>query len=247
MLNSIQAINEVFSMMEEPFDPAGSTDLSHWTRANILIKMNMAQDELQLELPDLFRTTNSTLTTVALQMEYTVPVTIGTIRTVSINGIVLNKTTRETLQGDALRGDLVDATEYVQNWASITGEPYSWYQDQNNTVLGIYPKPVNTGDVIMLEGEYILAEMTDVNSSYAFDNVNALRKAQKILIYKTAEVCAIADGDQNYATYLHQAAEKMIESLRTYWFVLKPTNSTSTIIYKQTEGPTASTLHREIR
>jgi hypothetical protein len=249
MLNTIATVNEVFIMLKEPFDPSltAPSDLSHWSRATILNRLNMVQDELVLEMPDLFKTLDESLTTATGQATYTVPSTMGTIRNVAVNGIQLIGTTKEAIQADAIRGDLVDATEFVQNWQTITGTPYMWYQDINGIVLGLYPIPVSSGLVITIEGEYILAEMADTTASYSLNNIAALRKAQKILIYKTVEVCAIEDGNIAFGTYLHQAAEKLVESLRTYWFVLKPSDPSSTIKYKETEGPTTQTLRREVR
>ena len=250
MLNGIQTLNEIFTMLKEPSDPTGATDLSHWTRATILGRLNMAQDELSMELPGLFKTLdNTSLVTVAGQMEYTVPSTIGVIRQVAIDGIQLMPTTKEKIQNDAVRGDLVDATEFVQDWMSVTGTPFQWYQDDRDGVskLGLYPKPATSGNVLTIEGELLLSLLSDTVVSYPLNNIAALRKAQKILIYKTSEVCAGEDGNYQYAQYLHTEAGKMVEDLRTYWFVLKESAPGSTIIYKETEGPSVSLLRREVR
>jgi len=243
-------IDSVLTLMKEPVDPNHVLDLAAWSRAEILSRLCMSQDEIQLDLPGLFKTRDTSLSTIVGQMEYVLPTTIGVINSVSLDGVQLVRTTRDAIIGDAIRGDLVDSTEYVQDWASIQDQPYQFYQDIHDGVayLGLYPKPSSpAGQTIMIEGELVLANMTDSATSYPLDNLEALRKAQKILIYKTAEVCAIEDMNSVYATYLHQAADKMIEALRTYWFVMRPSDPQSTILYKECEGPSTQTLRRETR
>jgi hypothetical protein len=246
MLTGLQALNEIFTLLKEPYDATGATDKSHWSRATMATRLNMSQDELSLSLPGLFWTSDSSLTTVLGQMEYTIPATVGRIRQVSINGIQLNRTTLEAIQGNSIRGDLVSATEFVQDWAAITGFPFSFYQSADGLSLGLYTKPATTGDTIKIEGELLLSLITDTAGSYLLDNLPMLRKAQKYLIYKTAEECALEDGNMPFADRLHPLADKMMEELRTYWFVLKDTDPQSTIIFKEYEGPSVSPLNRQI-
>jgi hypothetical protein len=249
MLSATATVNEILQMLKQPYDATGATDTAKWKRAEILLRLNMAQDELQLEIPDLFKTKDTSLTTTAGTQEYTIPSTLGLIRQVAIDGIQLMPTTKDQIQHDAVRGDLVDATEFVQDWQSVTGMPFEWYQDNRDGVnyLGLYPKPATSGNALTLEGELLLSLMTDSVSSYPFDNVSALRKAQKILVYKTAEVLAAEENNFAYAKYLQDMSEKMVVDLRTYWNVLRKTDNGSTIIYKETEGPSVSLLRREVR
>ena len=76
-----------------------------------------------------------------------------------------------------------------------------------------------------------------------------LNVGQTTLTYtdtKTAEECALEDGNMPFADRLHPLADKMMEELRTYWFVLKDTDPQSTIIFKEYEGPSVSPLNRQI-
>jgi hypothetical protein len=249
MLNNVQMVNEIFTMLKERSDAAGVTDYSHWTRATMLQRLNIAQDELTMSIPGLFNTVDSTsITTVAGTMEYALPSTIGTVRSVSIAGIELISTTKETIQNDSIRGDL-NSADFSLVWSDMINTPYQYYISQTSSgmVLGLFPKAQHTGDAVTIEGEYLLSNLTDSTSGYPLNNLNALRKAQKILIYKVAEVCAAEDGNFNYAQYLHQTAEKMIEELRTYWFVLPQSNNESTIKFQQIEGPTTGYYQHTIR
>lgn len=215
MLTTIQLINEIFSRLKEKSDPAGVTELSHWSRASMLLKANLAQEELTLAIPGLFKTSDTSLTTTALGATYTVPSTVGRINKVSVDNVPLTATTKATLQVDP-------------QWNSITGVASQWYEDLNGTKVGLYPVPVTAGGVITLEGEYLLTNMSDSASSYPMGNYALLQKAQSILIDMVAGPLAAEDGNFDYANWLLNQATKKTNDLIVYWEVLKKSDTKST-------------------
>ena len=247
MISSQAVIDAVLTLLKQKVDPAHVADLARWKRAEILQRCNLVQDSLALQLPGLFDGNNSTLLTVAGQMEYTLPASVGMIREVAIDGIQLSMTTKTQIQGDSIRGDLIDNTEFVLDWASVQDQPNTWFQDNEKTIVGLYPVPVISGQVISIDCELLIAYMADTGASYPLGNLNALRKAQQIIIYRAAEMCAAEVGNMNFVGYLKGIGDELVNSLTTYWFVLRPSPAESTIRFKETEGANNITLHHNLR
>jgi hypothetical protein len=223
VLSGSDIIEEVLTLLKEPYDLANHTaDLSHWTRATILRRCNMAQDEISLYIPDLLRITDTSLLTVAGQIDYSFPTGIGIIYQISINGSQLLKTTMDTLQNDSLRGEI---DEY---WQTIADVPYYFYTINENT-LGLWPAPAASGQVISIDAEMILTEMSDASSSYPMENIAALRKGQKALIYIAAANCALEDGNTKLWQGLKAESNEILSDLKTYWMVMRPTSPESMI------------------
>ena len=164
MLTTQQAINEIFTLLKEKYDPAGIADYSHWSRTEILTRLNLAQDRLSLLITDLFRIEDSSLVSIAGQLEYNMPTNIGRVYEVSINGYQLQRTTKDAIQADSIRG------ENGQYWADISDQPEYYYYDQGRNVLGLWPKPATAGQTIVIDGELIFANLVDSSAVYLLEN-----------------------------------------------------------------------------
>ena len=236
MLSGSDIIEEVLTLLKEPVDLVDHTaDLSHWSRATILRRCNMAQDEISLYIPDLLRINDQSLVTVSGQIDYAFPAGIGIIYQVAINGSQLIKTTMDSLQNDSLRGEI---DEY---WRTIADVPYFFYTINENN-LGLWPAPAIAGQTISLDAELLLTELADSASSYAMENVGALRKGQKALIFIAAAECAMEDGNGQLGQYLETKANEILSDLKTYWLVMRPTSPESMLKIQESEDSQDLTL-----
>ena len=229
MLSGSDIIEEVLTLLKEPVDLVDHTaDLSHWSRATILRRCNMAQDEISLYIPDLLRVADTSLLTVSRQLEYTLPAGVGIVYGCSINGSQLIPTTKQALENDSLRGEI---DEY---WQTIADVPYYFYV-LNAETLGLWPAPAIAGQIISLDAELLLTELADSASSYPMENIGALRKGQKALIFIAAAECAMEDGNGQLGQYLEAKANEILSDLKNYWMVLRPTAPESMIKVLESE------------
>jgi hypothetical protein len=236
MLSGQQAVNEVFTLLKEPFDPLAVKDLSRWTRAEILQRLNLAQDRLALIIVDLFGVQDTSLSTVAGQMEYAVPSQVGKIKQVSIAGYQLQATTLEQIKLDSVRG------EEGMYWATITDQPEYFYYDQARGVLGFWPVPASTGLNVLIDGELVFSLLTDSSSIYLLQNYQALRKGQQAVLYFVAAMCAAENNNALLLNFFLNEAEKITEDLKVYWTVLTPSTGGSTIQVHESEDADSSVV-----
>lgn len=215
MLNAQQLIDLVNDMTLEPTDGTGK-----WSDAQILVKLNNAQDEIDLKISDLLRTVNTSLTPVSGTQTYTIPATVGKLYQVWINGKPI-----ESKGSDSLGRDFAYSAEIT-----LSGLPTTYYV-QNN-VLYLYPIPDSSVTSITLIGEIILTEMTDSASSYPFETVPYLRKAQKILAMFAAADCCLIDGDTNQYTTFRTEAQNLLDELESDWEMYK-TAETHSVVKQQ--------------
>jgi hypothetical protein len=223
MLNAQSLIDVVNTKLTEPTDGTG-----RWTDAQILVYLNFAQDEVALAIPDLLRTTNIALTSVSGTSAYTLPSAVGKVYNVLWGGIPLMQKSQDSIQADVL------ASDTKESWMSTGGTPTYWYIESNT--VNFYPAPNTTGTVITLNGELLLTEMTDSASSYPFENVPFLRKAQKVICLLAASDCLLDDGDSNLYVQFKQEARNMINELENEWNQRRTNDSHSIVIERQSES-----------
>ena len=247
MISSQGMIEQALKLLQEKVDPGHTLDLSRFKRSDVLLMINLEQDAIALEVPGLFDGNDSSLLTVSNQALYTLPNSVGMIREVAVNGVQCLRTTKSAIQGDSIRGDLVDTTEFVQDWASVTGTPTYWYQSEDKSQLGLYPMPAEAGQVISIDGELLVAYMTDSAISFPLDNLNALRKAQQLLLHRTAMTLAGILEKPAPVSFFKMKSDQLLQALITYWLVLRPTAPESTLRFKETEGSPSGILRHTIR
>jgi hypothetical protein len=67
------------------------------------------------------------------------------------------------------------------------------------------------------------------------ENIGALRKGQKALIFIAAAECAMEDGNGQLGQYLEAKANEILSDLKAYWMVMRPTAPESMIKVLESE------------
>jgi len=205
MLNAQELISQVCDMSNEPFDKTTKQSTGRWDNDQMLLKLSQAQSEVSLKVADLLRAEDSSIAPVPGQGAYTLPADIGKVYQVWINGQPI-----DSKGADSLAKDYAYSTQL-----SNTGMPV-WYSVQNNT-LNLYPIPDASVTTIKVVGELLLTSLTDSSTSYPFDNIPYLTKAQKILTLFAAADCVLIDGDTTqYSSYRSQG-EELLGVLEADW------------------------------
>lgn len=195
LISTQDLITLVLKILEEPSglpDANGNTRLPHWSRDEVLQRMNMQQSKISTELPGLFNHVDTSLTTTGVNGGYPIPSNMGNIRDVEVGGNPCVWTSRDELLAMSLRGDI------EQNWEQTAGNIsplftfYCWIEldDSSGTLqptLYFYPYVVNAGQTIKITGELLLSSASDSSTAYAFQSVPYLEKAQELLVKLTAQ------------------------------------------------------------
>jgi len=223
MLDATKLIDTVNEMTNEPIDGTG-----RWTDTFLLQRLNTAQDEISLAIPELLRVTDVSLSTTSGTATYTLPSGVGTVFQVFVNDFPVRSKSEDSLQYDALSENIED------QWDIRTGTA-EFYYVQNN-VLRIYPIPNTSSLVIKIVGELLLTQMTDSASSYPFENIPYLRKAQKIICLLAVADCKLDDGDNEQYTALRTEGMKALSDLGSYISKNKTPDSHSVVTEKIDEG-----------
>jgi len=223
MLDATKLIDTVNEMCNEPTDGTG-----RWTDTFLLQRLNTAQDEISLAIPELLRVTNTSLTTTAASCTYTLPSSIGTVFQVFVNDFPIRSKSEDSLHYDSLSENI------EQQWDIRTGTAESYFV-QNN-ILRIYPIPNTSSLVIKIVGELLLTQLTDSASSYPFENLPYLRKAQKIICLLAAADCQLDDGDNEQYIALRSEGMKALSDLGKYIDKNKTADSHSIVTEKIDEG-----------
>jgi hypothetical protein len=223
MLNAQELINTVNEMVNEP-----TTGDGRWSDSFVLQTLNTAQDEVNLALPELLRVTDVSITTTAALATYTLPTAVGTVYQVLVNGSPIRSKSEDSLQYDALSEDI------EESWMTRTGKA-EFYNVENN-VLRIYPIPTESSLVVTIIGELLLTQMTDSLSSYPFEGLPYLRKAQKIICLFAAADLKLSDGDNEQYIALRTEAKTALDELCKYSDKAKTADSHSIISERKEEG-----------
>lgn len=230
MLNATQLIDAVNGKLTEPTDGTGK-----WSDATVLQNLNFAVDEIALAIPDLLRTTNTATTSVSGTSAYTLPATVGKVYNVFWGGVPLQPKSLDSIQQDVIGSDS------SETWRTTAGTPTYFYVESNT--INFYPVPNTTGTVITINGELLLTEMTDSASSYPFENVPFLRKAQKIIILLASADCLLDDGDSTLYTQFKQEGRNMISELESDWNKRKTLDTHSIVTERVSEVGDSNTAN----
>lgn len=230
MLNAQALIDAVNVKLSEPTDSSGK-----WGDSVVLQYLNFACDEIALAIPDLLRTTNATLTSVSGTAGYTLPSAVGKVYNVFWGGVPLKPKSQDSIQQDVIGSDT------SETWMTTGGAPTHFYIEANT--INFYPVPNVTGTVITINGELLLTEMTDSASSYPFENIPFLRKAQKIIILLASADCLLDDGDSALYTQFKQEARSLIGELEGDWNKRKTIDTHSIVTERVSETGDSNTAN----
>jgi len=158
----------------------------HWSRAEILDRLNDWQDILDVKLGGLTKSVVSSLSTTIGQAYVSLSTTIRKIISVSFDGDEIEFTTEDELVDRAQKGEI------SSSWRTDSGTPVSCFQRGNQ--LFFYPIPT-TATSIGVFCFVNLTAMTDSASSYPLSNQEQLRTAQMALIYLVLMDLCAEDGD----------------------------------------------------
>jgi hypothetical protein len=224
MLNATVLVDEVNDYCNEPMDGTG-----RWTDDQVLRKLNLAQNEINLKVQDLLRT-SCTITTTASLGNYTLPSSVGKVFQVYINTIPLNPSNSDS--NNAFERANNSLNGLINTPATIS---YRTTYNLENNVLNIVPAPNESGALITVKGELLLTEMTNSASSYPFENVPYLAKAQKILILLAASDLTITDGDGTKSSTLREQGESQLDHLESDWNMHKTPDTACVIVERPLE------------
>jgi hypothetical protein len=163
-----------------------------WTRAEVLARLNLIQDGLDLILGGLIQAYNTSLTSVASQGNYSIPATIRDLISATYDGDNIEVTTEDKLDSDSKKGII------ATGWRSETGVPTAIFPRGSEYIL--YPIPTITGKTIGLYHKVLLTALTDSTSSYPLNTVERLRIAQMLLVLYTVIDLAAEEGDTTQMT-----------------------------------------------
>lgn len=226
MLSATAIIQTVLKMLKEPTDGSG-----HYTQAEVLERLNMCQDRVSLRIPDLLRDEDTSLATVTNQANYTLPSDVGKIISIRVDGKPLDATTEETLDRDSQRGMI------MEKWKTDeSGEPTQYYTRKG--VLYLFPKPSSAynAKAITILHELLLTELTNITTSYPFENISYLKRGQELLIFATVEWLAMEDGNTKLEASMARKFNEGIGALWTDVMVLKETRPESLMKEKGNEN-----------
>jgi len=224
MYDSTILIDEVNDLCNEPTDGTG-----RWTDTQVLRKINFAQSEISLKVQDLLRT-NATITCTASLATYTLPTNLGKIYQVYANGIPLNPKSTDSVNAD-LRADVT--LNGLINTPCTIGY-LTTYALENNTII-LSPASNANGSVLTIKGELLLTDLTNSATSYPFENIPYLQKAQKILILFAAADLTITDGDGTKSLSLRQQGSDLLEHLESDWNIRSTPETHCVVVEKQPE------------
>jgi hypothetical protein len=240
LINTQDLITEVLQTVKEPSGLPGTIGTPHWTRAGILQRLNLQQDKISGELPGLFQTTDTSLTTTGTNAGLVVPSSIGNIKDIQVNGVTITRTSREAIVDQSQRGEIEDTW---QNTASSLGmqDDVEFFIDIDNSsgveaqMLYFYPYPISAGLSITIQGDLILTNLADNPLSFPMENVPYLSKAQEILIKLTAQWCALEDSRTELYQMLQTDISELMRTLRKNYLVLRTNPRDSMLVIRRSE------------
>jgi hypothetical protein len=246
----------VLRLLKEPSGlPQGSVQ-PHWSRAEILERLNLTQQTVSSEFPALFQVTDSSLVTTGTNAGYPLPLSIGKILDIQIGGVQVPLTSREALVSQSIRGEIEDNWELTPGQADIYNLSWAYVTIDNSNpsnttttpqqMLHFYPYPATQGLTIKIQGELVLTDDVDLPTDYDLGGLPFLYKAQLLMVYLTAIQCAIEETRTELYHMLTQEVwgipgdeeqhPGMMKRLKTDYLVLRTNPQESMITIKRSEN-----------
>lgn len=175
-------ITMVLKKRKEPIDGSG-----HWTRDEILSRLNLVQDGLDLILGGLLTAYDTSLTTVASQLNYALPEAVRDVIAIAVNGITIPVVTEDKIESDAQKGII------STDWRTETGDAEEAFIRGGDICLR--PLPASAGLTIGITYKVNLTAVTDSASSYPLNTIARIRTSQMLLILYTVLDIAAEEGD----------------------------------------------------
>ena len=230
-----------------------STPQPKWPRSDVLQVMNLQQSKIATELPGLFNHVDQSLTTTGNPGGYVIPSVMGNIRDIEIGGNPCVWSSRDELIAMSLRGDI------EQNWEQTVGSVsplYTFYcfieMDDSSGSLQptLYTYPIcQAGQPINLTGELLLSNAADSATSFPFQSVPYLEKAQEVLAKLTSQWFAMKDNRQELYTMINNEIfgpegstnnRGLMGRLQVQYLILRNSPRPPMIVVKNSEDAAAS-------
>lgn len=149
-----------------------------WDERDLLLRANIAQREI-VNVTDCV-TKNYSTTSVATTQEYTLPTDYIRIKRLTYLGKKLWNISITQL-------DISEVTNRISSpWTDDNGTPTHYYENKNK--VGLYPNPDTTGDAIIVDYIYQVADLID-ETSVPFDGINYMYPYHQYLIYHVLWRC----------------------------------------------------------
>jgi hypothetical protein len=179
----------------------------HYSRDEVLERLNLFQDIVDIKLGNLLTIKDSSLTTVSGTASYKKPTTVRSIDSIYIDSAEIKIVTESELQRDSLRGNI------ASDWQDETGDPKRAYEV--NDYIYLWPIPDTSDLTIYITGKGNLTAMTDSSVSYPLNNMAHVRVAQLLLVYYVQMDLATDDGDSNTVSTVSQLFNSILEPITT--------------------------------